>query len=72
MDMSAKPTKTKFFDDELLDQAFPATKTYHETAPKRKRGEEKGKDGKGGGKKARRGYAYQHGNVQDESGSESE
>lgn len=64
MNMSAKPTK-KFFDDELLDAAFPKKKTYHETAPKRRKVD-------GEGKQRARGFAYTHGTKVDESGSEDE
>ena len=49
------------FDDELLDKKFPKDKSYHEVAPKRKRGEKKA-----------RGFAYTHGTKDDESGSESD
>jgi hypothetical protein len=57
---TAKP-KHIIFDDDLLDKKFPKDKSYHEIAPKRKRGEKKA-----------RGFAYTHGTKEDESGSESD
>jgi hypothetical protein len=58
---TGKGTKTIFTED-LLDKAFPQSKSYHQVAPKRKRGD----SGKA------RGFAYTHGTKGDESGSESE
>ena len=57
---TAKP-KHIIFDDDLLDKKFPKDRSYHEVAPKRKRGEKKA-----------RGFAYTHGTKDDESGSESD
>jgi hypothetical protein len=58
---TGKGTKAIFTED-LLDTVFPQTKSYHQVAPKRKRGDTD---------KAR-GFAYTHGTKDDESGSESE
>ena len=58
---TGKGTKTIFTDD-LLNKAFPESKSYHQVAPKRKRGD--------GGKA--RGFAYTHGTKDDESASDSE
>lgn len=74
MGMAARPTR-KVFDEELLDRAFP------KAGGRKREGREKGKEmgeGKGEEKERRngkerkkaRGYAYTHGNVGDESGSE--
>jgi hypothetical protein len=54
--------KKTIFDDNLLDTMFPKPKSYHETAPKRRRGD----------KDKGRGFAYTHGTKADESESESE
>lgn len=57
MNANVKPTK-KFFDDDLLDAAFPKKKTYNDVAPKRRKEEKKGR------------FANTHGTGVDESGSE--
>ena len=61
---AAKPKANKhiIFDDDLLDQMFPKKPSYHQTAPKRKPGDNS---------KARD-FAYTHGTRVDESGSEEE
>lgn len=65
MNATVKPTK-KFFDDDLLDAAFPKKKTYNDVAPKRRKVDGSGKKGKD----QARGFAYTHGTRVDESGSE--
>lgn len=54
--------KRKIFDDGLLDKLFPKKRTYHETAPRRRKGD----------KPEARGFAYTHGTRVDESESEDE
>ncbi|KAK5703393.1 hypothetical protein LTR17_022170 [Elasticomyces elasticus] len=57
---SIKPSgKKSIFDDKFLDEMFPKQKTYHETAPKRRKGQGEA-----------RGFAYTHGTRVDESASE--
>ncbi|KAK5698877.1 hypothetical protein LTR97_006526 [Elasticomyces elasticus] len=57
---SVKPSgKKSIFDDKFLDEMFPKQKTYHETAPKRRKGQGEA-----------RGFAYTHGTRVDESASE--
>jgi hypothetical protein len=58
---TGKGTKAIFTKD-FLDTVFPQTKSYHQVAPKRKRGDSD---------KAR-GFAYTHGTKDDESASDSE
>ncbi|KAK5731149.1 hypothetical protein LTR15_001087 [Elasticomyces elasticus] len=57
---SVKPSgKKSILDDKFLDEMFPKQKTYHETAPKRRKGQGEA-----------RGFAHTHGTRVDESASE--